>query len=305
MSMRRLQYFIAVAEELHFGRAAERLHMAQPPLSQQIRKLEEALGVALFIRTNRRVELTEAGKAYLGDVREILSRLEHAGERAKLVAEGLEGELELGFVAPSMDGPLPMIIQQFRSAHPGIYLQLREAGTPKLLEMMAAQHLDVACIRYFDQDLYGAEAVIYQREPYVLAVPTGDPLAEKTSIELSDLEEKPLILFPRRTNPVLHDCFLSAFQSMHVTPVLRQEAQSKHTMAALVAAQMGVGFVPSSMTRSPREGVIYLQLGEITSKLLPQVELAAVYRPESSSVVQSFVQAIWDFVGSAGREEGE
>ncbi len=291
MEFRRLMYFVAVAEELHFGRAASRLHMAQPPLSQQIRRLEEDLEVRLFERTNRRVELTKAGHAYLEEARDILAHLERAGQRARLVDEGMEGELRVGFIAPAMDGPLPEVIREYRNKRPQIHLQLHEAGSARLLEMLATRRLDIACIRYFDQDLRGFQSLIYQREPYVVALPANSPFAGQDSITLVEMCKHPVIFFPRKTHPSLYDSFMSAFRAAGVVPRFTQEALSKHTLVALVAAGVGVGFVPQSMAGSPHTGVVYKPLHTLETKL-PDVELAAVHTFSEVPELRFFVELI-------------
>ena len=209
MELRHLRYFIAVAEELHFGRAAARLHMAQPPLSQQIRALEDELGARLLERSSRSVRLTPAGAAYLAEARGVLSRVEAAGRVARRIHLGEEGEITVGYMNPVMDAVLCRALAELRLARPGVVPLLRELPTPAQLDELRAGRLDVAFVRLMrgeagshgddrrGQDLRGLEIRLVAREPYVLALPEGHPLAALDVVPLREVAAQPLILFPR------------------------------------------------------------------------------------------------------------
>jgi len=289
MHTRQLEYFLAVAEELHFRRAAERLHMTQPPLSQQIAALEDELGVALFVRDRRKVALTEAGQSLLADARAILAALETARQRAVDIGSGRAGRLSVGFVGPAIDGPLPGDIRRYREAHPGVALDLHEATTAALLERLKGGTLDAAVVRLIGHDATGLACVEYHRERYVLAVPVGDPLAARSSIPLSVLDGRPLILAPRGLNPVLFDAWAAAFAEAGARMHVAQEVVTKHTSVALVAAGHGVSPVPQSTAATGRRGVAFVEL----EGRIPPLTLHLAYRePVRSAALGRFIEML-------------
>ena len=279
MELRHLRYFLAVAEELHFGRAAKRLHIAQPPLSQQIRQLEEELGARLFERTNRRVSLTEAGAAFLVDARDILARTDAATRMVGRLARGEQGRLRVGFVGPATESPLPEAIRDFRAEHPGVVLELRELGTMHQLEELRAGSLDVGFIRIYNHDLNGLEAERFLKEPYILALPEGHRLAACERIRLSELGGERWILTPRHYQPKLHAALMARFAEAGFTPDIAQEAITKQTTNALVAAGIGITIFPASMRKVRRDGVVYREL----EGRLPWVQIFTVWDPAMSS----------------------
>ncbi|OQX17707.1 MAG: LysR family transcriptional regulator [Desulfobulbaceae bacterium A2] len=292
MELRHLRYFVAVAEELHFGRAAERLHMAQPPLSQQIRALEEELGVRLFVRTSRSVSLTPAGASFAQDARATLARVEEAARLARRIHRGEAGEIRVGYMNPVMDAVLCRALATFRVSRPELTLRLRELPSPTQLEELRAGRLDVAFIRLVaepgGQDLRGLASRVVLREPYVLAMPKGHRLARLSVIPLRQAGTEPLILFPRSAMPVLHDVMLAALRDSGATPEIAQEVMGKHASLALVAAGLGVCLVPASARDWRRQGVVLRPL----EPGLPEVEMAAVW-PEGAdnAAVQALVEA--------------
>ncbi|GAB6035470.1 LysR family transcriptional regulator [Fundidesulfovibrio butyratiphilus] len=273
MELRKLRAFLAVAGELHFGRAAKRLNMTQPPLSQLIRSMEDDLGGRLFERDNRNVRLTEAGRVLEAEARRVLeadARLEEAVRRA---VQGAGGTLRVGMVRPALDGPLPLAIRAFRERYPHVVLQLAEMGTRDQLEALAAGRLQVGVVRLFGPVPDGMRGKLLVREPYVLAVPLGHPLAETPCVPLAALAGLPMIWMPRDLGPALHDSMLDHCRRAGFTPHIVQEAAAKQTMLALVAAGLGVAFVPESSRRSGREGVVFRTLGAG----LPFVEIGCVW----------------------------
>ncbi|MEQ8836535.1 MAG: LysR family transcriptional regulator, partial [Lacipirellulaceae bacterium] len=191
---RQLRYFLTLADELHFGRAAQRLGIAQPPLSHQIKKLELELGVQLFRRTSRVVELTEAGRLLLPEARMILERVGAFGSIASQYSAGILGPLHVGAVSPALDTFLPSLIMAMRSAYPNVQLTIREMRTSEQLDRLNTGQLDIGFIRHYRQDLKLYESRLLRRDAYVLAVHCEHPLASRKRIRLSDLDKAPMIM---------------------------------------------------------------------------------------------------------------
>lgn len=273
MDFRDLTCFVAVAEELHFGRAAERVGMAQPPLSQRVKALEEELGVRLLARTSRKVALTPAGEAFLAEAREVLARADRAAETARRVGRGLGGRLVAGFVNPAMDAFLAEAMARFRRDVPGVAVSLRELSSREQVAALGAGRLDVGFIRFAGQKLAGLEAEVLFREPYVAALPAGHVLSGRGRIALGRLVREPLLMPPPGDLPALRTAMEEAFARVGGDPETVQEARSKFTVMSLVAAGMGVALVPASARIWRRRGVVFREvLGT-----LPEVELAAVW----------------------------
>lgn len=272
MELRQLRYFVAVAEELHFGRAAARVHIAQPPLSQQIKGLEAELGVLLLQRTRRSVALTPAGAAFLDQARDILDRAGQAAETARRVQAGEEGRLAVGFVNPAMDAFLARVVAAFRTRRPGVALALAEAPTVDQEEEVRAGRLDLGFIRLFGAPPAGLTVQVACREAYVLALPRGHRLARQGRVALADLDREPVILTPPRYGAALRAAMLAALARAGARPAPAQEARTKHTALSLVAAGAGLALVPESSRVWRREGVVFrpVEAG------LPVVEMAAI-----------------------------
>ena len=291
MELRQLQYFLAVAEELNFCRAARRVNISQPPLSMQIRNLEEELGVRLFSRTSRRVELTEAGKVFLEEVRRILENIQAAVQMAKDAAKGRIGRIAVGFVSPAMDAFLPESIRIFSRNNPGIVLTLNELSTNEQIESLYAGRIQVGFVRLYRHELNEIECEIVWNEPYVLALPKGHPLAVRRKIALSKLKGQPMIMYPRSIQPLLYDNIIKCCEAAGFKPEISQEARTKHTTTALVAAGLGVAIVPESSKRLRRKGVVYLPIVDN----LPQVEIAMIWKTGNNSpVLKQFLDTIKD-----------
>ncbi len=280
LDSRQLRYFLAVAEELHFGRAAQRLHMAQPPLSQQIRKLEEQLGVRLFVRDNRNVSLTPEGEFLLLQGRRIIQDLRRAEESILSMARGEAGNIRMGFVGPAMDTDLATRILEFRQQRPAIHLHLEEANTMNQLDALARGDLDVGHVRLYEHDTKGFAVRRIVQEPYVLALPPGHRLARKRRVFLAELDGEGLVSYPREIQPALHDAISSALQLAGARVTIVQEAKRKETVLALVAVASGVAIVPASARRSGRKDVLFR---EIKDNTLPDVELFQIWNPDRVS----------------------
>ena len=282
MNTRQMRYFLAVAETLHFRRAAETLHMTQPPLSQQIAAFEEELGVPLFTRDRRSVSLTEAGESLLADVRRIMEDMEAAERRAVDTGLGRVGRLRAGFIGPAIDGPLSSDLKRFGEAHPGITLELSEKSTPELLEMVRSGRLDAAVVRLSGPAPDGLERHVYHRETYVLAVPSGHRLALESEVDPGMLDNEPLIMFPRGLNPVLYDQWTALFSGAGARFRVAQEVLSKHATVALVAAGLGVSPVPRSTADTGRREVVFVPFAVDTPVL--EFHLIARHEPHGPAL---------------------
>jgi DNA-binding transcriptional LysR family regulator len=261
VTLRQLRYFVAVAEELHFGRAAERLHVSQPPLSKQIQLLEARIGVRLLDRNRRRVLLTPEGEHFLADARGLLDRLDRAVERVRLVAAGETGELRLGFVGSSAIDLVPALTRRFHEDHPNVRLTLREMTTVDALEALVADELDAALVRD-PPDRQGVRTRTIRDEPFVVALPVGHRFAERDRISLVDLRAIPLVLHPRALSPRFADHLVALCREAGFTPLVAQEAVHLHTHLSLVAAGVGASLLPRVVEGLPWPGVRLVPLSE-------------------------------------------
>ncbi|WP_147822517.1 LysR substrate-binding domain-containing protein [Salidesulfovibrio onnuriiensis] len=266
MELRHLKYFVAVAEELHFGRAARRLHIAQPPLSQQIRQLEDELGIRLLERTSRKVGLTSEGELFLDEARKVLAGLDRAVERVRNMAHGGEGNLSIGFLGPAALSVLPEAIREFREQNPGIRLDLTSASTRDQLRMLRSGRIDVAFMRLFGHDASEFRTRLFVSDTYMLAVPEGHRFSALESVPLSELRDEPLILYPRHLEPQLFDATIACFHQAGFSPNIVQEANTEQTSMALVAAGLGCALVARFSRKSRLRGVSFVPVvGELPS----------------------------------------
>jgi DNA-binding transcriptional LysR family regulator len=274
MDLRRLRYFVTVAEELHFGRAAEKLHMSQPPLSIQIRALEEELGVTLLNRTQRHVALTQAGHALLQEARKILAQVEQAVLTTRRAGRGEIGELALGFISVADYNVLPIVLREFRRRFPLVNLSLRESTTDVQIEDLAAGRIDVGFVLP-PISAPGIVSAAILREPLIAALPQRHPLAARPGkIPLSALATSPFILFPRRMAPGLYDAVVSFCRAAGFSPQVGQEAVQMQTIVSLVSAELGVALIPRSLENLQRTGVVYRALRERS----PAIEIHLAWR---------------------------
>jgi DNA-binding transcriptional LysR family regulator len=280
LELRHLRCFVAVAEELHFGRAALRLRLAQPALSQQVQRIEASLGVRLFDRTKRRVELTAAGRQLLEEARPILSAAEQAELNVRRASQGELGALRLGFVGTGAFAILPDIIRRFHASHPGVRIQFHDAHLEPPFEMLEAGSLDVAIVR--------APAThprltidTFHSEPMCAVVPSAHRLGSRHRIRLGALAGESFVLFPRRNQPEFHDAITSACRTSGFSPRVENEAGDWQVLVSLVAAGLGVTLAPNSVRRIPRDGLHYCTV----TGLDLVAELAFVYSPERRSPV--------------------
>jgi DNA-binding transcriptional LysR family regulator len=279
MELSDLRSFVAVAEELHFGRAAERLHVTQPPLSRQIRKLEDALGVKLFHRTTRRVDLTDAGREFLAEARNVLAAAERAVSRARSVERGETGRLAIGAVTPAIDGFLPELIREFRSRHPRVDVSLTEMDTTSQLDALRAERLHAAFVRLAEHDVRGLSTQVVRRERLVLALPRGHRLAAASTIPLASLAGEPVVALAPEVQPELHRRLVAACSDAGFAMRVTQTTRTVPTITALVAAGMGVAFVPESARSTRRTGVAWRPI----RGRLPEVEISVAWRSWNAS----------------------
>ncbi|HLU54106.1 MAG TPA: LysR substrate-binding domain-containing protein [Pseudonocardia sp.] len=279
MRYRRLAYFVAVAEEQSFTRAAQRLHMAQPPLSQQIALLEKEIGTPLFDRSHRAVRLTAAGAALLPEARRLLADLDETVRMVRGVGEGTIGRLTVGFIPSAMNGVLPDLVREFRATHPGVDLTLREMAPDALVHAVLERRLDVAVL-YLPLDEPDLAHRRLACEELLLALPEAHPAAAASAVALADVAREPFVLQERYDVPGLHAAVTALFADAGITPrVAQRGVWLIQTVLGLVAAGIGLALVPSSAATLRRSGVVLRPL----SGPARRVELAAFWRRDEAS----------------------
>ncbi|WP_313621112.1 LysR substrate-binding domain-containing protein [Achromobacter sp.] len=264
VDLRLLRYFLAVAEESHLTKAAARLGIRQPPLSQQIRVLEDELGVTLFHRLPRGMELTESGRALLDDARNIIAMVDEAVDGVRRVSLGEAGRLTVGFTGSAAFHPfVPSVIRRFRESAPKVRLVLEESSTGELREAVAEGRVDVAFIRGAHGADRGVMMETVLEETMLAAFPADHPLVKGRSrkrIALSELADESLILYRRHSGPGLYDAIIAACSAEGFSPRITQEAPRMLSTLSFVAAGLGVSLVPASLRRVNIEGVAYVSV---------------------------------------------
>ena len=298
MELRHLRYFVTVAEELHFGRAAARLFIAQPPLSQQIQQLERELGVALFARTSRRVQLTPAGTAFLAEARQILRQLDAAAKTAKRAAWGETGWLGIGFAASATYDLLPAVLRDFRAAFPEVLLSLQELNAAEQALALREKTIHVGFARPY-APLPEAIVNSVQQEPFLVALPETHRLTGLKSLGLGILADEPFISFPELPKPSYAEVVRLACEGAGFTPRVVQEVRGMQTALSLVAAGFGVALLPASVRHLHRDGVAYRPLKEPA----PRTELTVMSRlDDPSPVLQNFLAIVLKQIGTEERD---
>ena len=278
IELRLWRQFLAVAEELHFGRAAQRLHITQPPLTQAIAQLEERLGVRLFDRTKRVVKLTPAGAALVPDVRDLLARAATLPAQARSAARGETGRLRLAFVSTVGFGLLPRWVRGFRALHGDVAFELVEATGDVQLAAFDRGDIDAGFIIHSPGFApAGMQHLRVGREPLVAAVPQQHPLARARPLRLDALLAEPLVIFPRRIAASLHDAVFGLYHAHGLVPRVAQEAIQMQTIVNLVAAGLGVAWVPDSVRGFQRAGVVYRPLAGAQAQRVPVCETSLVW----------------------------
>lgn len=277
IDFRQLRYFLALTEHLHFGRAAEALHITQPPLSRQIAALEEELGTPLFARHSRSVELTAAGRDFQQHARALLSGLDLAVRAARATARGERGELRIGFTMLAAWTLLPRLLKTFTDGHPEVKLVLNEVLPRDLGPALDNGEVDVALTfpeREPGQRLYRT----LQREPLCAVLPADHPLAQTAELDVAKLAGEPFITFPPATAPALHESVMDCCRQHGFAPSVRMETHLQQTIVNLVAEGLGVSLVPDSMRRMQLPGVAFRAIADS-----PQVEYGAAWSPHNDN----------------------
>lgn len=289
VELRLWRQFSAVAEELHFGRAAQRLHMTQPPLTQAIAHLERLLGVQLFERTKRSVRLTTAGEALLPQARELLARAQSLPAQARAAAGGETGRLRIAFVSTVGFSFLPRWLQAFRAQHPQLQLELIEATGDVQLQALERGDVDAGFMLHSPGFApAGLQHVRVAREPLVLALPEQHALASAPRLALAAVLAEPIVMFPRRIVPSLHDAVFGMYHAAGREPRIAQEAIQMQTIVNLVSGGLGLAWVPDSVREFQRSGVLYRQLGGRQAAQVPGCETSLVWA-NTSPVLERFI----------------
>jgi DNA-binding transcriptional LysR family regulator len=289
MDLRQLRYFVAVAEELHFGHAAHRLRIAQPALSRQIQALEKDLLVQLLFRNRRRVQITPAGQVFLERARLILARTDEAVLAAQRAGGGVSGTLNLGFVGSATYDVLPGVLREFLQAAPHVDLTLSEMTVYAQIEALTEKRIDIGLLRLPAK----TEGLVFRtiaREPLYVALPSSHRLALLPAVPLSALSEEPFVLYPDHPRPSWTEYIIGLCQQAGFRPVVVQRTVEIQTTLSLVAAGIGVSIVPKCIGNLQRKDVVFRRLAGVRAR----TELLAAYREhDSSPVVQTFLKVLW------------
>jgi DNA-binding transcriptional LysR family regulator len=297
IELRHLRYFVAVAEELHFGRAALRLHLAQPPLSQQIRKLEAILGTPLFTRTSRAVKLTGAGEIFLERARRTLQNVEEDLEEARIVGRGEVGFLKVGFIGSGMLTALPAMLGQYRQQYPKVRMQLHESYTSMVMHGLTTNALDVGFLRD-GGDAEGLVVEVLLSEPFVAVVPAGHRLANRKSISAAALRDEPFVFFSPTAGSRAYGKPISLCEEHGFHPQIVQEAPQWLTILRLVGAGLGVTIAPECVQQVATPEVACLRLRG--ARVASDIELA--YRTaEDRAIVRAFLSIARSGFGASSR----
>ena len=288
MKLQQLRCFVAVAEELHFGHAASRLRMAQPPLSRQIRELEEELGTRLFNRTKRRVALTDAGRNFLDEARGALAQVDRAADAARRAGQGEIGQLVLG-VVPTVDSQVfTRILRDFAAGYPKVQIVIRSLNTTAQVQGLRTGNLQAGFLRLPVRDDTLTIRLV-SREPLIAALPGRHPLARSARLSLAMLADEPHVIFPRPVAPGYYDMIVSLYREAGVNLRITQEAEHVQTILGLVAGGFGVSLLPGTVRNLRPEGVVFRAL----TGHLPHAETAVAYRKDDpSEVLRAFVRVV-------------
>ncbi|MER8960332.1 MULTISPECIES: LysR family transcriptional regulator [unclassified Mesorhizobium] len=288
MNHKLMQSFMAVAEELHFGRAAARLHISQPPLTKQIQQLEQAMGVRLLERTKRKVELTAAGRVFLDEVRAVLHQTEQAVELARKADRGETGHLAVGFIDAAIYSVVPSVVQRFAKRYPEVELSLTDLRIPNQVRAVAERQLDIGFVHPpVVHEALRVESILV--EPLIVALPETHRLASEAEVALADLASEALIQFPRSINPSLYDEIVGLCRSSGFSPRIVREATPKQTIIGLVSVGLGVSLLPACLQNLRRHGVVYRPIQGRTLS----IDTSIIYRHEQPSpVLKAFLDIV-------------
>lgn len=293
MDLRHLRYFIAVAEEQNIGRAAARLHISQPPLTRQIQQLEEELGVLLFTRTPRGMELTPAGEQLLEEARNIRALVEQATERTQRAGQGRLGRLDVGIFGSAIIDVIPKLLEAFRSAYPDVKVVLHSMTKNEQIEALRQRRINVGFNRIITP-LPDIASELVSTESLLLAVNASHPLAEKAVVPFQSLAEHPLVMFPAGSRPGLIDKVMGLCQQVGFVPLVSQEVGDVISAIALVARGFGACLVSQSTSVLSLPGVVYRPLSGLPENA--QIDLSCIFRADDHSpILEAFLEVIRDF----------
>lgn len=288
IELRHLRFFVAVAEDLHFGRAAQRLHVAQPPLSQQIRKLEQLVGYPLFTRTSRSVKLTVAGEALLENARRTLRNVERDIEETRSAGRGEVGSLHIGFVGSAVLTDFPNILRTYRETYPRVQIRLHESFTAQVTEGLANGTLDAGILRDADPTV-GLHIKTISSEPFVAVLPATHPRARQKSISPAALRGESFVYYPRTAGTRAFEKPLSIFDEYGFRPVIVQEAPHWLTILRLVASGLGVTVAPECVRQIASPDVVCVNLRRVNT--VSHIELARI-AGDSRPIVEQFARLV-------------
>ncbi|MFA9217837.1 MAG: LysR family transcriptional regulator [Sphingomonadaceae bacterium] len=296
MELRHLRYFVAVAEELSFTRAAERLHIGQPPLSHQIQMLESEVGARLLERSKRWVRLTEAGKLFLDDARRVLALSEQAVQTARRAERGEAGELRVGFTFSTPLTPLfATVVNRYRQRYPGVTLTLHEMATLRQLDALAVRELDLGLVRPPEVAIpEGITTEVLREDPLVLVLPLDHPLAQQQAVAISDLQGLPFVMYPKNAGTGIYPQIFRLCREAGFAPTVAMEAAEASTIIGLVAAGCGISVLPSSFDIIRMEGVCYRPLADPAAST---TLLLACRKDETAPLVAAFVAVAREVAG--------
>lgn len=288
MDLRQLRYFVTVAEELHFGHAAEKLNISQPPLSMSIQQLEKSLGVILLLRTNKTVALTSAGAMLYIEARKLLKHAADMEDMAARVALGIEGRLIVGFVGAMLFRGLPEAVAAFQKDNPRVDIVLREMNTAEQIEEVRREQIDVGFIHGGNLAI-GIESKPLLEEPFVCCLPSGHRHAQRARIDLRDLADETFVLFPRAVSPHYHDRIVALCINAGFSPHISHEVRHWLTVVSLVGQNMGIALVPQSMQKAGFSQVVYRPLTECN---MQSETLCIWHNKERSPALSLFIDAV-------------
>jgi DNA-binding transcriptional LysR family regulator len=287
LEFRHLRYFIALAEELHFGRAAQRLAISQPPLSVAIQQLEASVGAKLFDRDSKGVRLTPAGVAFRGSAQALLARAEDACAQARDVQAGEVGRLRLGFVGSTLFNGLAVWLQAFQASHPKVEVVVVELNTQDQIDALLREELDLGLLHTDRLPPALASQALYS-EPFVACLPTGHPYANKRAVPLASLSDQPFILFSRKGSPEYHARIVEICQQQGFYPRLQHEGRHWLSVVSLVAQGLGVSIVPEAFKQSGIQGAVFKPLAE---SIEPSAVFAAWAQTSAPALREQFLAA--------------
>ena len=291
LSSRALEHFIVLAEELHFGRAANRLHISQPPLSQAIMRLEQTIGVQLFLRKSRSVSLTDAGNVFLVEARRLVEQQELAIAHTREACIGMTGRISLGFVGSVSYGLLPELLSKFRRAYPDIVFDLRELPSSGQLSAFRTEQIELGIVRLPLSNANDLEMKVIERERMIAVLPIGHPLAKRQIVDLKLLADETFMMFPSHLVLSLHAKTMMACHAAGFSPRTGLEAWQMPTMVSLIAAQMGIALLPEQVKHIPHPGVVYRDVTGDQGHL--NLEIALAWRLQNRSrICQQVIDAI-------------